>query len=103
MMGSGEGARPSHQSPPRDRHRDHAWEDHPEAQGCVESQPFPLLRVIQWPPNFKVSNVNKYEPKQDLNGWLVVYTIVARTIGATEDVMIAYLPIVLGHDALQWL
>jgi hypothetical protein len=22
-------------------------------------------RAIQWPPNFKVSNVDKYEPKQD--------------------------------------
>jgi hypothetical protein len=55
------------------------------------------------PPNFKVSNVNKYEPKQDPRGWLVVYTTAARAAGATEDVMTAYLPIVLGQDALQWL
>jgi hypothetical protein len=30
-----------------------------------------LLRVsgpIQWPPNFKVSNIDKYEPKQDPGG-----------------------------------
>jgi hypothetical protein len=54
-------------------------------------------------PNFKVSNVDKYEPKQDPGGWLVVYTTVARAAGATEDVMTAYLPIVLGQDALQWL
>jgi hypothetical protein len=27
----------------------------------------------------------------------------ARAAGATEDVMTAYLPIVLGQDALQWL
>jgi hypothetical protein len=47
-------------------------------------------------PNFKVSNVNKYEPKQDLGGWLAVYTTTARAAGATEDVMTAYLPIVLG-------
>jgi hypothetical protein len=25
----------------------------------------PRLWTIQWPPNFKVSNVDKYEPKQD--------------------------------------
>jgi hypothetical protein len=55
------------------------------------------------PPNFKVSNVDKYEPKQDLGGWLAVYTTAARAAGATEDVMTAYLPIVLGQDALQWL
>jgi hypothetical protein len=35
------------------------------------------LRAIQWPPNFKVSNVDKYEPKQDLGGWLAVYTTAA--------------------------
>jgi hypothetical protein len=52
------------------------------------------------PPNFKVSNVNKYEPKQDPGGWLTVYTIAARAVGATGDVMTAYLPIVLGQDAL---
>jgi hypothetical protein len=34
---------------------------------------------------------------------LVVYTTAARAAGATEDVMTAYLPIVLGQDALQWL
>jgi hypothetical protein len=60
----------------------------------------PRLRSIQWPPNFKVSNVDKYEPKQDPGGWLVVYTTAARAVGASEDVMTAYLPIVLGQDAL---
>jgi hypothetical protein len=63
----------------------------------------PRLRAIQWPPNFKVSNVDKYETKQDSGGWLVVYTTAARAVRATEDVMTAYLPIVLGQDALQWL
>jgi hypothetical protein len=55
------------------------------------------------PPNFKVSNVDKYEPKQDPGGWLAIYTTAARAAGATKDVMTAYLPIVLGQDALQWL
>jgi hypothetical protein len=43
-----------------------------------------LLRVsgaIQWPPNFKVFNVDKYEPKQDPRGCLVVYTTAARAAG----------------------
>jgi hypothetical protein len=34
---------------------------------------------------------------------LAIYTTAARVAGATKDVMTAYLPIVLGKDALQWL
>jgi hypothetical protein len=34
---------------------------------------------------------------------LAIYTTATRATGATEDVMTAYLPIVLGQDALQWL
>jgi hypothetical protein len=63
----------------------------------------PRLRAIQWPPNFKVSNIDKYEPKQDPDSWLTVYTTVARAAGAIKGIMTAYLPIVLAQDALQWL
>jgi hypothetical protein len=85
-------------SPPRDRHHHRRQED-----TCGVSALTPRLRAIQWPPNFKVSNVDKYEPKQDLGGWLAVYTTTTREAGATEDVMTAYLPIILGQDVLQWL
>jgi hypothetical protein len=85
-------------SPPQDRHHPRRQED-----TCGVSALTPCLRAIQWPPNFKVSNVDKYEPKQDPGGWLVIYTTAARAAGASEDVMTAYLPIVLGQDALQWL
>jgi hypothetical protein len=85
-------------SPPRDRHHHRRQKD-----TCGVSVLTPCLRAIQWPPNFKVSNIDKYDPKQDLGGWLAVYTIAARAAGATEVVMTAYLPIVLGQDALQWL
>jgi hypothetical protein len=85
-------------SPPRDRHHPRWQED-----TCGVTTLTPRLRAIQWPPNFKVSNVFKYEPKQDPGGWLAVYTTAARAAGASEDVMTAYLPIVLGQDALQWL
>jgi hypothetical protein len=60
----------------------------------------PRLQAIQCLANFKVSNVDKYESKQDPGGLLAVYTTVARAAGATEDVMMAYLPIVLRQDAL---
>jgi hypothetical protein len=85
-------------SSPRDRHHDRRQED-----TCGVTALTPRLRAIQWPPNFKVSKVDKYEPKQDLGSWLAVYTTAARAAGATEDVMTTYLPIVLGQDALQWL
>jgi hypothetical protein len=85
-------------SPPRKRYHHQRQED-----SCGVSALTPRLRAIQWPPNFKVSNVDKYEPKQDPGGWLAVYTTAARATGAIEDVMTAYLPIVLGQDALQWL
>jgi hypothetical protein len=85
-------------SPPQDRHHEHRQED-----TCGVSALTPRLRAIQWPPNLNVSNVDKYEPKQDPGGWLVVYRTTAQADGATKDVMTAYLPIVLGQDALQWL
>jgi hypothetical protein len=85
-------------SPPRDRHHHRRQED-----TCGVSALTPRLRAIQWPSNFKVSNINKYEPKQDPGGWLAIYATVARAAGATEDVMTAYLRIVLGQDTLQWL
>jgi hypothetical protein len=84
-------------SPPQDRHHDHRQDD-----TCGVSALTSRLRAIQWPSNFKVSNVDKYEPKQDPGGWLAVYTT-AQAAGVTEDVMTTYLPIVLGQDALQWL
>jgi hypothetical protein len=89
----------------RSRHHDNnfpPW-DRRQEDTCGVSALTPRLRAIQWPPNFKVSNIDKYEPKQDLRGWLAVYTTAARAAGATEDVMTAYFPIVLGQDALQWL
>jgi hypothetical protein len=85
-------------SPPRDRQHHRRQED-----TCGVSTLTPRLRAIQWPPNFKVSNVDKYEPKQDPRGWLAIYTTADRAAGATEDIMTAYLPIVFGQDALQWL
>jgi hypothetical protein len=45
-------------SPPRDRHHERRQED-----TCGVFALTPRLRAIQWPPNFKVSNVDKYEPK----------------------------------------
>ena len=71
--------------------------------GRAGSRPFTRLWAIQWLPIFKVSNVDNYKPKQDLGGWLAVYTITAQATGATEEVMTTYLPIGLRQDALQWL
>jgi hypothetical protein len=64
--------------------------------------PSPYLWAIQWTPNFKVSNIDKYEPKKDSGGWLVVYTTATRAAGVIEDIMTGYFPIVLGQDAVKW-
>jgi hypothetical protein len=50
-------------SPPQDRHHSRRQED-----TCGVSALTPCLRAIQWPPNFKVSNVDKYKPMQDPGG-----------------------------------
>jgi hypothetical protein len=47
-------------SPSWDRHHNRRQEDM-----CGVSALTPRLRAIQWPTNFKVSNVDKYEPKKD--------------------------------------
>ena len=59
------------------------------------------LREVAWPQNFKVSNVDKYKPKQDPSGWFAVYSTAASAAGASEDVMTAYLLIMLGQDTLH--
>jgi hypothetical protein len=74
----GRSRRPNTDSPPQDRRHDHRQED-----TCGVSALTPRLRAIQWPPNFKVSNVDKYEPKQDPGGCLVIYTTAAQAARAT--------------------
>jgi hypothetical protein len=59
--------------------------------------------VVHWLPNFKVSNLDKYETKKDPNDLLAIYSIATQATGVTEDIMSAYLLIVLGQDMLQWL
>jgi hypothetical protein len=78
-------------SPPWDRHHLRRQED-----TCGVSALTPRLRAIQCPPNFKVSNVDKYEPKQDPGGWLAVYTTAARAAGAFEDVKMRTYPLSSG-------
>ena len=87
----GRSRRPNTRSPPRDRRRDHRQED-----TCGVSTLNPRLWAIQWPPDFKVSNDDKYERKQDPLSWLAIYTTAAWAARATEDIMTVYLPIVLG-------
>jgi len=61
------------------------------------------LRAVEWPPNFKVSNVSKYESKLDPAIWLTLYETVARVARTSRDAMTSYVPIMMGIDALQWL
>ena len=60
----------------------------------------PRLCEVVWPPNFKVSNVKKFKMKLDPRAWLAVYSTAASAASASEDVMAAYVPMMLGHDVL---
>jgi hypothetical protein len=59
----GRSRRPTTDSPPRDRRHKPRQED-----TCGVSTLTPRLWAIQWSPNFMVSNIDKYEPKQDPGG-----------------------------------
>jgi hypothetical protein len=61
MARSGDGRDDTPPTPPWDRHHERRQEDI-----CGVFALTPRLWAIQWPPNYKVSNVDKYEPKQDL-------------------------------------
>jgi hypothetical protein len=54
---------------------------------------------------FNAPLTSRYPTSTNMNQSRIreAYTTAARPAGATEDMMTAYLPIVLGHDALQWL
>jgi hypothetical protein len=71
--------------------------------GRVESQPFQPALGNSIAAQLQGLELDKFEPKKDPGDRLAVYMTVVRATGATEDVMAAYLPIVLGLDALQWL
>ena len=78
-------------------------EDHGNSAGIAEAAIAAFGRRIQdveWPPNFKISNIEKFETKMDPRNWLAVYTTVAQAANASKDLMAAYVPIKLGQDAL---
>ena len=52
---------------------------------------------------FKVLGVNTYDRKANSAQWLTLYEIVVRFVGADEDVMVNYLPIMLNQSANNWL
>ena len=57
----------------------------------------------EWPPTFKIVNVDKYEPKVDPKSWLQIYSTAVRAGGGCRDILAAYLQIMLGESALTWL
>jgi hypothetical protein len=59
------------ESPPRHHNRNNVEGD-PSSRGVFGVFAFTSrLHAVHWPPNFKVSNVDKYEPKQTrVASWL---------------------------------
>jgi hypothetical protein len=70
---------------------------------CGVSALTPRLRAIQWPPTSKSPTSTNTNPSRTQGvGWLSTQPLPG-LLGATKDVMMSYLPIVLGQHALQWL
>ena len=63
----------------------------------------PDLRMVNWPPSFKIMGVGLYEGRTDPRSWLQAYTTAVRAAGGNTSVMVNYLPVMLSTKALNWL
>lgn len=61
------------------------------------------LRIVCWPKNFKIYEVDTYDGRTNPEQWLTLYEIAVRAVGGSEDVMANYLPVVINQSVNQWL
>jgi hypothetical protein len=61
------------------------------------------LRVVIWPRNFKLHDLDTYDRKINSKQWITLYEITVRATHDDEDVMANYLPVVINQFANQWL
>ena len=91
--------------------------DSPARRGRRESPPPPppdefdgvceafvhKLWSIQWPKEFKLGPIQKYDGKINPNDWLQINSIVIRAAGGDNQVMANYLLTALDGPAWSWL
>ena len=61
------------------------------------------IRSVQWPSTFKLVNIDKYNPKENLEEWVRLNALGIQASGGDQDTMLAYVPIMLGNQVLRWL
>lgn len=76
----------------------------PPQRGVPGPKPFTnCLRVMEWPRNFKIHDLETYNGKDNPEHWAMLYEIAVRAAGGDEDVMANYFPVVINNSAHQWL
>lgn len=61
------------------------------------------LRIVQWPRNFKLGDVETYNGKANPEHWATSYEIAVRAANGDDDVMANYFPVVVNSSTNQWL
>ena len=77
------------------------------AQLADNSDRFPALsRVfdnIEYPKDFKPTNIQKYDGKQDPAQWLCLYSTAVSVAGGDTNTKVLYFPMALEPAPLTWL
>ena len=77
------------------------------AQLADNSDRFPALsRVfdnIEYPMDFKLTNIQKYDGKQDPAQWLRLYSTAVSVAGGDTNTKVLYFPMALEPAPLTWL
>jgi hypothetical protein len=61
------------------------------------------LRGISWPTTFKIVDIDKFNSDSKPRTWLYTYSIIIRATNRNNDIMAAYLPVMMSRQALNWL
>jgi hypothetical protein len=61
------------------------------------------LRVVIWPRNFKLHDLDTYHGKANPEQWITLYEIIVRAAHGDEDVMANYLPMFINQSVNPWL
>jgi len=59
------------------------------------------LRAIQWPATFKPVDIEKIDGESDPKMWLRTYSIAVRAANGNNDIMAAYIPVMMSRQALN--
>ena len=58
---------------------------------------------VEYPKDFKPTNIQKYDGKQDPAQWLCLYSTAVSVAGGDTNTKVLYFPMALEHAPLAWL